>query len=122
MQRSAAFSRETFLGSRSLYWVRWWLVFCLAFGFFAPSLSHALVNPDVQDGQRIAVCTASGIKYIHWPSTETTPVAGSSHECLICALSGDTPFGTTAQPNDWHIAPEQVLASKGMSQIGRAHV
>ena len=97
---------------RTWTWVPRWLLICLVFGVIAPGLSHAVSNISTQDGQKIAICTASGMTYIRWHNTDTTPAAqpsSQSHQCLICSFGGDTPLGSQDRGSSAHQITDQPL-------------
>lgn len=105
-----AFSSLRFSRPRALPWVHGWLLICLVFGAIAPGLSHAISKISTQEGQQIAVCTASGMTYIRWQNTETSPAthpSHHSHQCLICAFGGDTPLGAQDRVSIAHQTPDR---------------
>jgi hypothetical protein len=107
-----AFSPLLFSHLRTRPWVHGWLLFCLIFGALAPGLSHAVSNISTQDGQKIAICTASGMAYIRWQNTDTAPAAQPSaqtHQCLICSFGGDTPLGSQDHVSCAHQITDQPL-------------
>jgi len=107
-----AFTRSQSNHLLTLPWVHGWLLVCLVFGAIAPSVSHAVSNLSVKDGQQIAVCTASGMTYIRWQTKETAPATQSSHQsqqCLICTFSGDHPIVSQGRFGISHQTPERPL-------------
>jgi len=105
-----AFSPLELSRLRTLTWVPGWLLICLVFGAIAPGLSHAVSNISTQNGQKIAICTASGMTYIRWQNTDTTPAAqpsSQSHQCLICSFGGDTPLGSQDHGSGAHQITDQ---------------
>jgi hypothetical protein len=120
MQFLSALSPRQLPRVNTIHWVRWWLLFSLAFGVLAPGLSHALPNLNLREGQRIAVCTASGMKYIHWETTDTAPVMSLAHECLVCALGGDLPFDSNQPFRDWREVSDPV-PNHSFTRVHRPH-